>query len=398
MCIKYRNCYNIYGGHIVINETLLFADNPMVSNSKIRVKNCKIILAFKKKIIDGKAILLLIKLINDIQNTYHNVKMPLIIELGNVIFADKLTIIIFECICHYLITCCGRCVYLQYSINTNDIWTEGVMSSPLLILGTPDQYHIEKFNKKYIFDLYRSHFRRVVQPAKNDSLALSRLMTEVEFFLKGFSVKDDCRDKISEVIVELIGNAGDHTNTECLVDIDITFPYTIKGTENEVYGVNIVVANFSDRLFGSALKEKLKSLGDRKIPNDSRYHAVLEAYTNHRLQFSDKYLEEDFFNIASFQHKISGRNESLLVGGTGLTKLIKTLEKMSDAHKCYMLTGNRVVNFFHEHLEYDTNNWISFNGTKDFVTTIPAEGVLGECPIYFPGTAYNLNFVMRKEH
>ena len=60
-----------------------------------------------------------------------------------------------------------------------------------------------------------------------------------------------------------------------------------------------------------------------------------------------KKTKEDFYNICSFQHKISGRKDVKSTGGTGLTKLIQTLEKMSDAHKCYVVAGKKVVNFLH---------------------------------------------------
>ena len=110
----------------------------------------------------------------------------------------------------------------------------------------------------------------------------------------------------------------------------------------------------------------------------------------------DTYKEEDFFNIASFQHKISGSIKKNTTGGTGLTKLVSSLEKQSDAHKCYLITGNRALWFFHQYLEYNQDGWIGFNTENDFLNKTPAYTVIGPNSIYLPGTAYNLNFVMKR--
>lgn len=381
---------------ILFDVKLLFNNNNELSNSRLRVNNGRIIIPFSKQTINGRAIQQLIRIINALEKNYVHSRIPVIIDLGEVTFADKLTMIMFECICFYVIKFYKRIIYLNYRISRNDIWTEGIRSSPLLLLGRHDQEHIEKFTKRFNFDVYSHHFRKLICPSES-KLELSKLMTDLEVFLKLFTVEEDCREKISEVIVELVGNAGEHTKTESLLDIDITFPYTNTKTGDDVYGINIVVLNFSNQLFGTALKEKLSSDEMKRISCNSRYHKVLNAFINHKQQFTDWYTEDDFYNIASFQHKISGREGVLLYGGTGLTKLIESLENMSDAHRCYMLSGNRVVNFISEHLVYDRDNWISFNRDNDFLYRIPDNSVVGECPVYLPGTAYNLNFVIKKE-
>ena len=44
--------------------------------------------------------------------------------------------------------------------------------------------------------------------------------------------------------------------------------------------------------------------------------------------------------------------------------------------------------------EYNEEKWIGFNKENEFLTKIPDVQVLGNNNIFFPGTAYNLNFVM----
>lgn len=380
----------------MFNIDLLFDKNSATTNIKTIIKNGRVVISFKCSMIDGKKICQLIEIVNTIEKKYMYSKIPILIDLGEVVFADKLTMVIFECICFYLIESCKRLVYLQYRISQNDIWTEGIQSTPFLLLGRHDREHVNKFLMRFKFEVFSHHFRRLIVPSE-DKLELSKLMTEVETFLRLFSVGENCRDIISEVVVELVGNAGEHAKTESLLDIDVTFPYTNNNTGDSVYGINIVVLNLSEQLFGTALKEKIHSKEIEALKNNERYSKVLGAYEAHKKQFNNWYTEEDFYNIASFQHKISGREKALVYGGTGLTKLIESLENMSDAHRCYMLTGSRAVNFISEHLKYDDDAWISFNGTNDFLNNIPNSSVISSCPIFFPGTAYNLNFVMRME-
>lgn len=63
----------------------------------------------------------------------------------------------------------------------------------------------------------------------------------------------------------------------------------------------------------------------------------------------------------------------------------------------YVLSGRHCVIFKREFLEYDKEDWLGFNSERDFFGCVPSKGVLSECPIMFPGTAYNLNFVMKRE-
>ena len=48
-------------------------------------------------------------------------------------------------------------------------------------------------------------------------------------------------------------------------------------------------------------------------------------------------------------------------------------------------------------LTYDENNWVGFNAEGDFLTKKPSLRCINNSGLYFPGTAYNLNFVMKRE-
>lgn len=378
----------------MLNSELLFLYNEKKSNEKVNLARDKSIeYNFNTDRIDGFAIERFLMFLNQVHSRWRNIRAPITINLGKAAFADKLTICIFETICYTLIEKYRHYVKLRYSISS-DIRTEGFKSSPLLLLGTKNKDDIQKFKKKFVMDFYGNHYRRILSGTeKSNSNFLCRLMTDIDVFLKIRNVDENCRDEVSEVIVELVGNAIEHTRSDCLLDIDITKEYKMRRTGEPCYGINIVVMEYSKCLLGEALKKKILS---NKNLND-RYFYVKQAYEKHREHFDDNYTEDDFFNIASFQHKISGSKVKITNGGTGLTKLIASLEKRSEDHQCYVLSGTRVINFAKDLLEYDENRWIGFNKERDFLNNIPNREVITYCPIYFPGTAYNLNFIMRKD-
>ena len=247
-------------------------------------------------------------------------------------------------------------------------------------------------------EIYQHHFRRVISgEEKGDTNYLGKLLQELDSFLKFFSIAEEYRDQISEVIAELVGNACEHGETDCLLDIDITNDH-LKSVKNipqsgKFYGINIAIVNFSNTLLGDGIKKKIE---DNNFATD-RYIELSHAYAYHKEHFSDEYTYADFCNISALQDKISGRPQHNLAGGTGLTKLIHSLQEKSDMDTCYVLSGDRSVLFYKEHLNYDKNDWLGFNEERNFFTATPERDVNTECYIFLPGTAYNLNFIMKRE-
>ena len=112
--------------------------------------------------------------------------------------------------------------------------------------------------------------------------------------------------------------------------------------------------------------------------------------------FNKEYTEDDFYTIAAFQHKISGSIQKKVTGGVGLTHLIKSLEEKSSGHICYMLSNNRILDFKKEFLQYDKDDYIGFNFKNDFFGNIPELSIFKNSSTFFSGTAYNLNFAIKK--
>lgn len=376
------------------NDKLLLKKNVIKANTKnIIIKGGHAIFQIKDEEFSGKSIKKLIALINTLNTKYAKVKMPIIIDLGRVTFTDKLTYIFLEIICYILIKDYRHQVTIHFNCKPN-ILTEGIASSPLLLLRSGEKDNIMKYMIKFHDDIYKNHYRKILKKTKN-KIELSRKMDEISYFLKYSGVSDECIEELSEVIVELIGNAWEHASSECLVDLDVTNSYfnPDENQDNQYLGINIAVVNFSEELLGDAIKRKISN---PELELTDRYNLVRETYERHKNFFDSIYQEKDFFNISSFQHKISGRENKASTGGTGLTKLIASLEKRSDAHKCYLITGDRALWFFHQYLEYDMNGWIGFNEANDFLKEPPSCIVTGSNSIFMPGTAYNLNFIMKR--
>ncbi len=387
------------------NIDYLFKKNG-TSASKIKVINGKIKIVTNSGIFSGKDIKYIIEQINAVHKQYPRLKIPIEFYFGSMVFIDKLTFVILECICYYLIHDCGHYVQIFMNIDvSNDIHIAGIMSSPLKLLNCTTRGSVKKYPDKFKNDLYGSHYRKlIIDENVEKTNYLGRLYKDIDTFLKPFGIEEDARDNISNVISELVGNACEHGNTDCLIDIDVATNYKkIIKEQNDgynYYGINIAVVDMSDILLGTGVYNNI--ISSEIHGKNSRYLTVREAFNNHKSKFSSEYTIDDFCNITTFQHKISGRNTDAETGGTGLTKLIKSLEERSDTYRCYVISGERAINFYKEMLEYNENQWIGFNEDKNYVSNIPGRDnkgneVVTSSLIYMPGTAYNLNFVMRGE-
>ena len=375
------------------NLSLLLTENTDLPFSKVEINNSCFVYRQKGGQITTLSIRNVLRFIRTILVRFSGVKLPIVFELGTATFADKLTYIVFECLCDYLIEEKNYKVKVVMNAKKH-IHTAGIESSPLMLLTNGDDEHLERFKKSFKFEIYHNHYRRVITKenlSKPDFLC--QVMDDVACFQNVFNVNFDCREDIAEVIIELIGNASEHGSSNCLVDFDVAPSYSKPGSDKKFLGINIAIVNLSEKLLGTALKELICTCDI----SEPRYIAVKEAYSNHANYFCADYLEEDFFNLAAFQHKISGRHANIVTGGTGLTKLIQSLESRSEAHMCYVMSGKRSIIFAQEYLKYNEDGWIGFNESNDFLHSKPEFSLFSYNRYMFPGTAYNLNFVLQRE-
>jgi len=337
----------------------------------------------------------LMSIINCIERKQGNLNNPIDISLPGIKIIDKLTYIFLECICYYLILKGHRVIFQMSCYPT--IETSGINSSPLLLLKNGKKDNMLKYIERFRFDLYIKHYRRVIDgTGLENTNFLGKYAHEIDTFLKPFGIEEKCRDIIATVYTELVGNAIEHGGAECLIDIDIAPNYKKRMLDGSYdkkyyYGINMVILNFSETLLGDGIE---KNILDNNLKSDNRrYMDVISTFSRHQEMFSDQYSKTDFCNITAFQNRISGRANGDETGGTGLPQLIKPLQEMASEDKCYVISGNRSVNFKKEYLSYK-DGWIGFNDSNDYFNDKPSEDVCGECLIYMPGTAYNMTFIM----
>lgn len=378
------------------NIDLIFEANPKVNN-KVTINNSKLIYRSNDKIFSGKTLTEITKFVNGINKKYKNLHIPIIFSFGNIELVDKLSYVIFECICYSLMVNYKHLVYVFWKPDY-DIWTSGVFASPLKLLNEGTRKSALKYPEKFKKDTYKNHYRRVISSEnKEDTNYLGDLYQQLDWFLKTYDIDEDCRDQVTEVISELVGNACEHASADCLLDIDITTDHckTITDVQQDgtYYGINIAIVNFSSVLIGDGIKRKLS----KDDLTSDRYIILNKAYKYHRGKFGTSYTENDFFNVAALQDKISGRPQQSKSGGTGLTKLIRSLQEKADNDACYFISGDRCLGFYRELLEYDNENWLPLNKERDFLSAIPDEKIFADYMFYMPGTAYNLNFIMKRK-
>lgn len=375
---------------------MLLCNSPKTSSKRIEIVRGYALYKCKEQKITVRTIRDMLNFLCAVQNRFKCSNIPICFDLQSATFLDKLTILIFECLCYALVTHYHqRVLIVGYNLRQGII-SEGARSSPLLLLTTGKLGNEQKFIDKFKYDLYNNHFRQIVPASAVFNPLLSQVMHDIDTFLKNLSVQEKYRRDIANVIVELIGNAGEHGNAATLVDVDVTNDYNKNGEEGRFRGLNLAMISLSDVQFGEALQRKICDMTDDDY-ND-RYVYVKRAYANHSQFFSEMYRPQDFFSIAAFQHNISGRPTTSLSGGTGLTKLIRSLEDMADAHACCMLAGDRRLWFLREFLEYNDENWIGFNKERSLMDAPPDGKVLSDSDLFMPGTAFNLCFVMKEEN
>lgn len=373
-------------------EYLINSNNiPSMKKRKWKVQGGTVIYENTSNIIDFRSIASMLRFISDVKSLHLPFRPCISFKLGRVRFADKLSITVFEGMVHSLIKDYGIKVTL-YGEAISTITTEGIGLSPLRYLWANPHYSIDSFLKYFRKDIGINHYRCIISERAAEDSTLSIIMGDIRNVLAHRFIDNEYCDMLAEVLVELIGNATEHNAACCLVDTDITIQvYNKKNADGKYVGVNTSIVSLTDVVFEEGLKTKLES---EKLYND-RYTKVREAYRNHAKLFNEEYSPNDFYRIAAFQDRVSGRQDDSTTGGTGLTRLLKSLEELSDADDCYMVSGQRSLRFHKSLLDYDDDGWIGFNNEQDFMNRPPDTNIFRNSPFFFPGTGYNLTFICR---
>lgn len=369
------------------------ANKGTISISHIKNKN---IIDYKSKAtcFDFSELKRLISFFNTVDKKFNNskfLKLNIIFE-NKIQFADKLTYILLECLVYYEKIVKKRKMSLIFNQCCHNIFTEGIIDSCLNY--TEDVVRYENlFNKT----LTMYHYRKVVdydeQTRKPDTVSF--VMDELSQFLQNCGISKEYAQQASEISVELIDNAIEHSLSDCLVDIDVSRNPYYKGNDHseEFVAVNIAIVNFSKKILGFDIERMIES-----DTNLSEQHKKLKNIKDmHTNYFSDIYTKNQFYMMSAFQNKITSRKNSVLTGGRGLTRLIERLQESSVSNICYVVSGNNCLFFIKNYISQDEEKWVGFNKENDFRLP-PSTDSLKQTPLNIIGTGYNLTFVFKKEN
>ncbi len=378
-------------------DEALFNLNALEGLPKVKMKNKRFIYKSSCSELDDRELVKILKFIKSIDKRNQGIRLPLEFKFGFIRIKNKIDYIILEYILYFLIK--ERHYLCSVSIKFKDeIITFAAKRSPLNTLRGRNIQELKTNNKKFLklfeSDVQENHYRKIIRAKDHGTDVGSKIATDIQYVLEHLAVEKKCAAGISEVVSELMDNAGEHAGADCLVDIDITSDHTKKNTNDMFQAANIVVFNFSSDLLGN----KIAKLCDTEQVLVKPLQKLKKAYDTHKEYWNGDYSESDFFLLSVFQNKVSSRGGNLQTGGTGLTKMIKAMEISSDLYIAFVLSGTRKLMFQHDCLGVDSEGWVGFNNENDFVNYPPATKILRRSKLFFPGTAYNLNFVLVKEN
>lgn len=375
-------------------ETLIKKNSYNFLN-KSKLKNIRITpsgflnICIKGKTFGGTQAREVLSTLNYTLKKYGNKLTYVYFDFDNFKPADKLSYLILELIIFilydkYNIKSCLNC-NVTASINTYGIYESMLVAEP---------QNSKSFFQEYLksIRIKERSFRKII--ACDNLVEISVLMTEIKSFLKYFDICDTDRNNIAKMISELADNACEHSNSDCLVDIDISDFHKKTGDEhNDYYAVNICVLNLSDILLGEKVKHKITNKNYHA--QDIRYNELYSIYNKHKQFFDKDYTEDHFFMLASFQNDITGRDDETNTGGKGLAEIVCELENTVDQYACYVLSGDNAIAFYPHTLEIDDSGWISFNKEKNFINK-PDTDVILHSDTYLPGTGFNLTLIYKR--
>lgn len=344
----------------------------------------------------------MIGFIKGVNNHFPNQKIPILFDITATEPIDKLSINLLELIAYHLLVNLNQKIVFVYSF-TKNIVTDQMEDNAFTHLGLSN-YSKRLFVKKFLGFHKKSRYREFFQSEVGADLGplLSKVQLNYMVFCQMHGIKSATARHIGKLISELVDNSIIHANSSALVDLDIAKDFSNSQTGMGVIGVNLTVLNVSHTLFFEGVKEKLEIFNNhideyKKSELFETYNNINKAYSFHKNYFSQRYTENHFWEIASLQHHVSGRENQFSTNGVGMTKLIKLIQEFSDNDYSYIASGTAGI-WFHRDLMRTVNaehEMIGFNNENNFFKNIPDDVTLGYTKLFIPGTFLNLSFAIK---
>lgn len=375
----------------------------MLNNSltaKVKVNKNKFKIQHSNLKFNNHSFLEVSKQVFYIIKNYPNSKGTINFSFGDIRFMDKAAYVLLETLIYSLVKEYDFKVKLKLNPKIGGLYSSDIETSLLYKFKTllvKKEKYIEAFEKKSI---EKNRYRVIIKSNAPKNIT-SKIYSDLDTFFKAYNLNEDYREEMAEAIIELIDNAYEHTDSDCLLDVDVDSNLKKNGQfTNDCYiSFNVVVLNLSTTLLGDKVKNKFEK--KIKIGTTETDEILKKAFKIHSTFFSEDYTETDFYNIASFQRHISGRDNANIVeignGGTGLTNLIEKLLLNSEDYLCYVLSGNRFIYFKNKFIKINKGGTIGFNKENNFIENVPDKQVVKPSEYTLTGTCYNLNFIKKYE-
>lgn len=363
---------------------------------KVNIRKRPIRIKLSEEVFTSNSLLYLASRFKYLYN-YKWMDCNIIIEFGNIKFADKITYLILDALLYDLLKNTRFNIGITMSFAFKEIHHIGFTGTALYRSASKDNGFIDKdiFIKAYEKSFYSNKqvYRRLIthENLQTSNELPSIIFSEVASILENYSTEDDWTDGISEVVSELLCNVGSHTDGDCLIDIDISDEITNSDKDcddKKLLSVNIAVINFSENKLYDRIKSYLKE--NKYESQDSLYNRIYKAYDVHKESFGNSYNEDDFFLVTAFQNHVSSRYYTSGIGGTGLTTLIEKIIDKTEEDYSYVLSGNNILFFRTEYLTLSQDRFIGFNKEHDYFRFRPSEEVIHKSGLYIPGSIYQL--------
>lgn len=371
-----------------------------VKTIKVKVlQNKPIDIYINDSIINSSTLNILVGKLKYVKLYYKYFKKTIHLHLGKIVFADKITYLLLDLIIYDLLKNTNFKIHIDVDIDLKHIINQGIKSTAF-VRSTDPESHI--LNPKLFIEIYEKkmsiandYFRRyITRNSFDESIELpSVVITEISTFLKTAFDDEIWIDDVCDVMSELLDNIYSHTNSDCLIDIDIC---DANDSNDNLYKVlNIAVINFSENKIYDRIKNKI--LEREYSESDYLYRNIYKAYDYHKNQFSNKYNEDDFFQITAFQKGVTTRENHSGNSGKGLTTLIKKIVDKTHESYSYVLSGNNILCFEQEYLDINTDGFIGFNKDNNYISDTPAENIILKSDLYIPGTIFHLSLFRKSE-
>ena len=244
-----------------MNKFALIYDKVKEEKVKV-VQNKPIIISISDKEFTSVTLARILSRLKYLRKYYWRFDKKVIIDLGKITFADKITYLLFDMIIYDLFENTSFSVDLKVNIDLMHIVNQGIKSTAFYRATDPKTRRFERnsFLQEYQRKLAvgEDYYRRYVTRAglEHNLQLPSVIVSDIIAFLRPKFEDEKWIEEVGEVVGELLDNTFSHTQSDCLVDIDVCHA---SDHNNQSYKIlNIAVINFSeDRIFDQ-IKENIK--------------------------------------------------------------------------------------------------------------------------------------------